>query len=397
MCRRIALFSTAFGSVATGGPCRPEGAAPRGAHAIARVQEAAASGASLENVVVRGLDFRRTPIVWQRIDVRRTVFLGCEFGGLDESQLVARGALVFPAFHHLPYDPYRCGLYTPDELFTSRDAPHGGSLDRRIYQHFVEQGRYAPGVVESFAQRIHDDAIDRALRGYLEAGENSAPRRKVVAILGGHRARRDDPAFQQVALLAWSLARKGYLVSTGGGPGMMEAGNLGAYLAGYGRADVIRAVATLAGAPDGNRAGYDDRAREVLKAYPRGKDSLAIPTWFWGYEPCNLFGFHVAKYFSNAIREEVLLATATGGMVFTPGRRRHHAGDVSSGRPESLQRVWTILPDGVFGHEALPANTKIYDLVKELAKGTRYEKRLMISDDPEELVEFLVKVQGPRS
>jgi hypothetical protein len=160
---------------------------------------------------------------------------------------------------------------------------------------------------------------------------------------------------------------------------------------------VIRAVATLAQAPDGNRAGYDERAREVLQAYPRGKDSLAIPTWFWGYEPCNLFALHVAKYFSNAIREEVLLATATGGMVFTPGSAGTTQEIFQAAAQNHYGAFGQFCPMVFLGTKRYRRDTKIYDLVKELAKGTKYEKRLMISDDPEELVEFLVKVQGPRS
>ena len=37
--------------------------------------------------------------------------------------------------------------------------------------------------------------------------------------------------YANVVWLSYKLARKGFLVATGGGPGAMEAGNLGAYLA----------------------------------------------------------------------------------------------------------------------------------------------------------------------
>ncbi len=47
---------------------------------------------------------------------------------------------------------------------------------------------------------------------------------------------------------------------------------------------------------------------------------LSIPTWLYGHEPANLFAAGIAKYFSNAIREDTLLRLARGGVVFAAGR-----------------------------------------------------------------------------
>ena len=47
---------------------------------------------------------------------------------------------------------------------------------------------------------------------------------------------------------------------------------------------------------------------------------LAIPTWLYGHEPANLFAGRIAKYFSNAIREDTILRLARGGIVFAPGK-----------------------------------------------------------------------------
>ena len=41
------------------------------------------------------------------------------------------------------------------------------------------------------------------------------------------------------------------------------------------------------------------------------------------------------------------------------------------------------------GKRRYAEETKIYGLLKELAKGREYEKFLAISDDPDELVEFI--------
>jgi predicted Rossmann-fold nucleotide-binding protein len=372
-----------------------EGESLREIREIGTILKAAEQGSSIENAVVHGLDFQQTPIMWQKIDVSGAVFLGCKFGGNDESMLVRRGALVYPGFHNLPYNPYRSILYTPAELFATRGDNDSRTLDQQIYGHYAKRGRYGPNVMDALAQRIHDHAIDRALAEFLDIDETGTPRRKVVAIMGGHSTRRDDPCYRKVALLACSLARQGYLVSTGGGPGMMEAGNLGAYLADYGKEAVEDAVTTLAMAPDGKSPGYYERVEEVLKKYSKGKDSLAIPTWFYGQEPCNIFGTRIAKYFSNAIREETLLATATCGVVFTPGSAGTTQEVFMTAAQNHYGSFGYYCPMVFLGKKRYAEETKIYDLLKELAKGREYEKFMAISDDPDELVEF-IKAHPPQ-
>ncbi len=44
-----------------------------------------------------------------------------------------------------------------------------------------------------------------------------------------------------------------------------------------------------------------------------------MPTWLYGHEPPNVFSAGIAKLFSNAVREDVLLRLATGGLVCLPG------------------------------------------------------------------------------
>ncbi|MNW57776.1 hypothetical protein D3C74_356020 [compost metagenome] len=48
--------------------------------------------------------------------------------------------------------------------------------------------------------------------------------------------------------------------------------------------------------------------------------SLALPTWHYGHEPFTPFATHVAKYFLNSIREDVLLTLASCGIIFSEGR-----------------------------------------------------------------------------
>ncbi|MGE0713204.1 MAG: hypothetical protein AB7N76_36915 [Planctomycetota bacterium] len=303
----------------------------------------------LEGVVLQGLDLRGFEPELNEARVEGALFLGCTFAGrADECSLVERGAVVFPRLTGLPYEPYRNALYTVDELMEGElEGGYTATRDFRIYAHY-DRARCDPhGVplVEALAQRLHDHAIDDALEELLYTRRG----RGVVALMGGHGTRRSDPAFAAVARLSWGLAREGYFVATGGGPGIMEAGNLGAYLSSYRDPAVLgEAIAALSEADrfDGDQEEgtpeylaairrYFALGRQVVARFGPGGcpetaarlgregeaagESLAIPTWFYGHEPSNLWSTHVAKYFSNSLREDGLLAIATAGVVYAPG------------------------------------------------------------------------------
>ncbi len=227
-------------------------------------------------------------------------------------------------FKELPYNPFRTRLYTVKELMAGYDPAHPGrSLDERIAKHFngrPKSGRAHPNVHEALAQRIHDHAIDSAL--YRFAQPAGRPRRKLVGIMGGHSLTRDHDIYRLVATLAWSLRQEGYSIVTGGGPGVMEAANLGAYLSGYRVEDVNSAVEVVKQAPDYGKdpTAYIAAATQVRKNFSRDSgESLAIPTWAYANEPTGQFSSLIGKYFANSIREDGLLAIASDGVIFAPG------------------------------------------------------------------------------
>src|SRR3954471_13705925 len=123
----------------------------------------------------------------------------------------------------LPYDPFRTTLYTRDELM---DGWPGETLDALVERHVLEHGFRSPPAAEALAQRLHDHRVDVALSEFLCA----EPRYRVVGIMGGATTPRTDPWYRRVAELARLVSRAGYLVASGGGPGSMEAANLGAFL-----------------------------------------------------------------------------------------------------------------------------------------------------------------------
>ena len=347
----------------------------------------------IHDAVVQDVDFSNTSVDWLDYSFRDTVFLGCEFADrATVGRIVERGALVFPTIPDLPYRPYRDTLYSPAELHapaetvpSAPDEARGGgeqSYDALIYRHFVDRGRHEAHILEALAQRIHDHAIDDALHALIDD-------RKVVGIMGGHSKRRDDPYFRKAAELARLLTRDGYFVASGGGPGIMEAANLGAYFAAYAEADLHAALETLADAPHYDDDGYLGRARTVRERFPDGADSLAVPTWFYGHEPSNLFGTHVAKYFSNSIREDGLLAVCLHGVVFAPGS----AGTTQEIFMDATQNHYGTFgwhsPMVFLGRRRYKVDTFLFPLLEQLAWQTDYQDLLHLTNDPREAFAFL--------
>jgi predicted Rossmann-fold nucleotide-binding protein len=223
-------------------------------------------------------------------------------------------------FKDIPYNPFRRGLYTVKELMKgyNPDVP-GESLDEVIADHY-NRDKKLPSIHEALAQRIHDHAIDTAL--YRFAKPKPEHRRKLIGIMGGHSRTRADKIYQLVAHLTWQLRQEGFAIVSGGGPGIMEAANLGAYLSSYKSDAVDQAIEILSKNTNykNDRRAYINAAFEVRKKFPEDSgESLAIPTWAYSDEPMGQFSSWIGKYFSNSIREDGLLAIAADCVVFAPG------------------------------------------------------------------------------
>jgi predicted Rossmann-fold nucleotide-binding protein len=205
-----------------------------------------------------------------------------------------------------PVDPYRDTLYTPAELYDAQ--PYAESLDARTYA----WSRETPTPQATLAQALHDHAIDGALTAWVSG-------RHLVGVMGGHDLDRSSAGYADAARLGWMLGQE-HVVATGGGPGAMEAANLGGFLSASPRDRLASSVAALAGVPS-FRPSVDQwaaKARTVMEGVD-GRDTLGIPTWFYGHEPPNLFATAIAKYFRNATREAILLQICDAGIVFLPG------------------------------------------------------------------------------
>ena len=352
---------------------------------------------SLSRVAVQGVDLRQRSSALATREVNHALFLGCQLTEEGEADLRRRGALVFPAMPSVPFHPYRASLYTPEELYTGLDEAYSRTPDAMVYA--WQQRPAAKALASTLAMSLHDHAIEDAL---AELDSTLAPA-NTLGIMGGHAATRGSDSYRASAHLAAKLTAGGLTVLTGGGPGAMEAANLGAALVRNGQADHSRideAVNHLARVPsfrprgDGGQGitAWARAAFEVRETFGAAGTSIGVPTWFYGHEPPNPFASHIAKFFSNALREDTLLAHCRRGLIYLEGAagtvqeifqaatgNYYAAGDT---RPSPMVLVgidhWT---------KALPA----WPLLQALGKDRAMGDHIHLVDSIEEAAALLVE------
>ena len=342
---------------------------------------------SLKDCTLQDINFLGLDVSWTDIHIENTVFLGCKLSPETETLLHQKGAYIYTAPSALPYQPFRHSLYSWQELMEGHPGP---SVDLNIYEHFSAT-KFKPGINEALWQRIHDHSIDDALRKLLNFNSHGMTAKKCVGFMGGHGKSRASISFTKTALTARLLAQNGYFVVSGGGPGIMEATNLGAYFANYTEVELLDAIDALAKAPHYHDEGYFEKALNVIEQYPDGAPNLAIPTWFYGHEPSNLFASHIAKYFSNSIREDTLLAISLYGIVCAPGS----AGTTQEIFMDATQNHYGTFnyysPMVFLGRHRYEIETMIFPLLKQLSWGRPYHDMLFVTDHPEEVLDFLIQ------
>lgn len=344
---------------------------------------------NLGQVTLQHIDFTKVDINWKALDVSRATFLGCKLTDSDQLLLLSQGAMIFPNTEKLPYKPYRAKLYTYQELNSPSPLDPARTIDLDIYEHFA-QDRFSPSINEALFQRIHDHAIDDALRDFLRPRAHNTYEARCVGIMGGHGTLRSDPMYREVAHTAQLLAQAGYMVVSGGGPGTMEAANLGAYMARYSASDLDRAIDAILPYEHYTHPQFTSEAIAVLQSFPDATQSLAIPTWFYGHEPSNVFATHIAKYFSNSIREDNLLAICLHGIIFAPGS----AGTTQEIFQDAAQNHYVtydyISPMVFLGKQRYEIDTPLYATLQQLAQGRDYQQYLFLTDGAQEAVDAII-------
>ena len=275
----------------------------------------------------------------------------------------------------VPVDCYRSSLYTADELY---DAPsHADSLDQRAHAWALQ----APTPRDSLAQALHDHAVDEALTRWLAD-------RSLVGVMGGHALERGQPAYADAARLGALLGRS-HTVATGGGPGAMEAANLGGRLAHRPAAALTEALERLAAVPSYHPSvdAWVAAARPV--ALLADSPTLGIPTWFYGHEPSNVFATAIAKYFRNALREAILLQICDAGIVFLPGA----AGTVQEVFQDACENYYaaekSVAPMVLVGRSYWTTVVPVWPLLQSLARGRPMESHVHLVDSIDEAADLV--------
>ncbi|GAB3034828.1 hypothetical protein GCM10011376_19850 [Nocardioides flavus (ex Wang et al. 2016)] len=334
------------------------------------------SGAtSLAGWRVVGLDLTaRGPALLQR-SLRQALFLGCEFAEGDDEAVRRAGAMVLHEIPGVPVDPYRATLYSPGDLY---DAPrYEDSLDAQAYA----WSRRGSSPDDTLAMALHDHQVDAALAAWV-AG------RDLVGVMGGHALERGAPAYADAARLGHALAGR-LTVATGGGPGAMEAANLGAYVPAAHHLDA--ALARLAEVPSftPDVGAWAHVALEVLGTTDGGRESLGIPTWHYGHEPPNVFATSIAKFFHNAPREAVLLEVCNAGIVFLPGA----AGTVQEVFQDACENYYadpsSVAPMVLVGRRYWTEQLPVWPLLRALARDRAMEACVHLVDSIEEAVDVV--------
>ncbi|MGL5817046.1 MAG: LOG family protein [Phycicoccus sp.] len=350
-----------------------------------------ADGASLRGSRLQDLDLTgHEAALLARTDYDGAVVLGGRLSPTLDVHLRAHGALVFPGEESLPVNPYRATLYQPHELYAGlREHGYHATPDARAY-HWWRDGALHHDAYVTLLRAVHDDSMSDALSEVLDA----AP---VVGVMGGHALARGTAGYESAARLGHALAAAGLVVATGGGPGAMEAANLGAFAADDDAlADALVRLRAVPGfAPDiGAWAGVALDVHDDLLTRPAAEArvrSIGIPTWFYGHEPPNVFCTGIAKYFSNAVREDGLLVRCTAGVVVLEG---------AAGTVQEVFQAATMLYYGgdrggplphlvLVGRRHWSEVVPVWPVLTALATGRPMAQRLHLVDDPDEAVDLI--------
>lgn len=347
---------------------------------------APAESGSLKGLRVQSVGLSARADVLARAEVEGAVFLGCRMPAEAAVRAQVNGALVFPPVPGLPFDPYRAALYTAEELFDGLSGGYPQTTDARSYSWFQDT-RSDGDVFSSMLRAVHDDSISDALDEHLTGA-------RVVGVMGGHSLKRGSAAYGAAARLGRTLARSGLTVATCGGPGAMEAANLGAYAEPFDDGMLTKALDLLGAAPsfEPSVGAWAEAAFAVLEGWPGGGASVGIPTWFYGHEPPNAFARHIAKYFVNAVREDGLLARSNAGVVFLPGAAGTVQEVFDNATPNYYQSRGEPTPMVLVGREHWTERLPAWPLLQALAHDRPMASRIALVDEVDEVPAALARL-----
>jgi predicted Rossmann-fold nucleotide-binding protein len=377
-----------------------------------------------EAATVQGVDLSGLDPAFGALGVRGSAFLGCVVGDLLHAAIRRDGAGLVTDLPALPSSlpAFAPGIYTVADLYDglAADGSRWESTPDYAGYFFLNERKNVPRKLEpvqALAARLHDTVQEQAVREFLKD-------RDVVAIMGGHDFKRqlskaDSAAgkpdvYWDCVAIAKALTEKGFFILTGGGPGVMEAGNLGALLAGETDAVVgeVRAILTYVGFEEKRWRSTAMAARaRILGSWdaepPESKLSLGIPTWFYGHEPPNMFASHHSKMFFNSLREDGLVTLANKGIIFFEGNagtvqeifqdatQNYYVGEGQSPTPMIFYNAggyWERSCTELSWPTDMPMDKRkpLMPLLKQLAIEKKFQNSVLVTRSPEATIKFLV-------
>ncbi len=336
----------------------------------------------LENQTLVGIDLREADLDWSAARLDGASLLGCRLRPQDAVLIIGSDAVLQPPLGRAPFPVFRASLYTFEEL-AAVDPGSAKTFDERVGAWF--QAAAPDSMHDTIVRSLHDATIEAAVARFVVG-------RRVVGVMGGHAVRRDSAAFREVARLGQALADAGFTVATGGGPGMMEAANLGAWLSAASPDDFETSLTTLAAQPSyaDDPVAYLAAALQIRTAHPNGGDSLGVPTWVYLDEPTTGFATHIAKYFTNSIREDGLLSIARSGVVYTPGAAGTQQEIFTDCAQNSLNLQSVRSPMVFYGVEFYDGeHRELMDAVRQQATDFGWVHLILVTGDIDEAVSFI--------
>lgn len=347
----------------------------------------------LENLVFKNLDLRKLTRKLFNYEIVECLFIGCRIDKDLLEKLVLTNNHILASMH-LPFELFPRKLYTIDDLYDKFDYKipnsYKNSTDYEIYSHFTDhKNKYNLSTFLQVTEHIHDASIKIALNEYVRDFGDS---KKIVGVMGGHKEPRSSDGFKQISILSKKLTEEGYMMVSGGGPGMMEATHLGAFFGCRPEKEMFEAINHLAKADYYTDEYWLVRSYEILEEYtPLCRQvSVGIPTWVHGHEPPNPFPAKIAKFFQASTRQDILIEITKGGIIFSPGS----AGtlrEVFQTVEQNHYNLWDNKYPMVFYDKKYWENTfDIFGFLNRSSeKGLLKNLELLISDDIQEICDFI--------